>query len=76
MSEIHDRIRDELRSCVKRGLSLPARPDPIDLWNALGGDGYLALIVMLEFVAAEREVSLEQQQVRARELAVLAELAA
>lgn len=76
MSEIRDCILDELRSCVKRGLRLPARPDPIDLWNALGGDGYLALMVMLEYESAEAEVKLDLQRARVRDRATLSELAA
>jgi hypothetical protein len=75
MQEIRERIRDELRSCVKRGLPLPRRPDPRDLWEVFGGDekaGASALLVMLDFVAAEREVKLELQRARVREEALAA----
>lgn len=52
MPAMRDLIRDELDSCLRRGLPLPRRPDPGDLWDAAGGDGYLALLLMLDFEAA------------------------
>lgn len=76
MTDRRDRILNEFRSCVRRGLPLPARPDPIDLYDALGGDGYMALLAMIEYVSAEQEIKVELQQERARGRRVLADLAA
>lgn len=60
--DAHALIVAELRSCLNRGLSLPIRPEPKDLWDALGGDGCAALIVMLEYELAEREIRQERAE--------------
>jgi len=75
MHSFRETIIDELRSCVRRGLPLPSRPEPADLWNATGGDGPIALLVMLEFVSAERAVRDERLESEARERQERRELA-
>lgn len=37
----------------------PRRPEPADLWEATGGDGPGAVLVMLDYLEAWREVKQE-----------------
>lgn len=60
-TDVREAVVANLRRCIRRGIGLPERPNPADLWDACGGDGYLALLVMLEFVAAERLVKDEKR---------------
>lgn len=58
--DMREQIRDELRSCVKRGLYPPRMPKPEDLWEATNGDGPLAVLVMLDYLEARRAFRQEQ----------------
>lgn len=62
-----DQIRNELRSCAKRGVSPPPTPDAYALWDATGGDGPLALLVAIEFYVAKRQFKQEQAEARKEE---------
>ena len=62
MNDVRGLILNELRSCLKRGLNLPQRPDPSDLWAALDGDGAAVLLATLDFLDAAREVKQERAE--------------
>lgn len=67
--QVSEAIRGNMRDCALRGKRLP-HPDVEALWDALGGDGYMTLLVTLDYMTARAELQDEiAASVRAKALA-------
>ena len=58
---VSEAIRGNLRDCAKRGVRVTRHPPIEDVWSAVGGDGPLALLVTLEYIAARQEIAKTHQ---------------
>lgn len=68
--QVSEAIRGNMRDCALRGKRLPPHPDVEALWDALGGDGYMTLLVTLDYMTARAELQDEiAASVRAKALA-------
>ena len=67
--QVSEAIRGNMRDCALRGKRLPPHPDVETLWNALGGDGYMTLLVTLDYMTAAELQDEIAASVRAKALA-------
>lgn len=54
MADPRTAASEALLVCIERGDPFPDRPEPAALWDAYGGNGHTALLVMLDFIELER----------------------
>lgn len=54
MADLREAASNSLLVCIERGDPFPRWPEPADLWEGCGGNGYTALLVMLDFIKLEQ----------------------